>query len=63
MREIEVLHRQASFDTMKAAYKAGADAVYMGGPMFGARAMQIMRMQGRCCQRLTMRIFMGGSFI
>ena len=38
MREIEVLAPAGSFDTMKAAYKAGADAVYMGGPMFGARA-------------------------
>lgn len=63
MREIEVLAPAGSFDTMKAAYKAGADAVYMGGPMFGARAYADMRMQGRCCQRLTMRIFMGGSFI
>ena len=33
MREIEVLAPAGSFDTMKAAYKAGADAVYMGGPM------------------------------
>ena len=38
MRKIEVLAPAGSFDTMKAAYKAGADAVYMGGPMFGARA-------------------------
>ena len=38
MREIEVLAPAGSFETMKAAYKAGADAVYMGGPMFGARA-------------------------
>lgn len=38
MREIEVLAPAGSFDTMKAAYKAGANAVYMGGPMFGARA-------------------------
>ena len=38
MREIEVLAPAGSFDTMKAAYKAGADAVYMGVPMFGARA-------------------------
>ena len=38
MRQIEVLAPAGSFETMKAAYKAGADAVYMGGPMFGARA-------------------------
>lgn len=38
MKQIEVLAPAGSFETMKAAYKAGADAVYMGGPMFGARA-------------------------
>lgn len=38
MRQIEVLAPAGSFEAMKAAYKAGADAVYMGGPMFGARA-------------------------
>ena len=38
MRQIEVLAPAGSFETMKAAYKAGADAVYMGGPMVGARA-------------------------
>lgn len=32
MRQIEVLAPAGSFETMKAAYKAGADAVYMGGP-------------------------------
>ena len=30
MRQIEVLAPAGSFETMKAAYKAGADAVYMG---------------------------------
>ena len=60
MREIEVLAPAGSFDTMKAAYKMlciWADRCSAQEPM------QIMRMQGRCCQRLTMRIFMGGSFI
>ena len=38
MRQIEILAPAGSFDTMKAAYKAGADAVYIGGMLFGARA-------------------------
>ncbi len=38
MRQIEILAPAGSFDTMRAAYKAGADAVYIGGMLFGARA-------------------------
>lgn len=38
MNQIEILAPAGSVETMKAAYKAGADAVYMGGRMFGARA-------------------------
>ena len=34
----EVLAPAGSFESMKAAVAAGADAVYMGGPKFGARA-------------------------
>ena len=35
---IEVLAPAGSMDSMKAAFHAGADAVYMGGSRFGARA-------------------------
>ena len=35
---IEVLAPAGSVDSMKAAFHAGADAVYMGGSRFGARA-------------------------
>lgn len=38
MNQIEILAPAGSVEIMKAAYKAGADAVYMGGRMFGARA-------------------------
>ena len=34
----EVLAPAGSFECMKAAFNAGADAVYVGGNMFGARA-------------------------
>lgn len=37
-REIELLAPAGSFESMKAAINAGADAVYIGGSRFGARA-------------------------
>ena len=37
-RPLEVLAPAGSFESMKAAVAAGADAVYMGGTRFGARA-------------------------
>ena len=37
---VEVLAPAGSYDIMKAVINAGADAVYLGGDMFGARAMQ-----------------------
>ena len=37
-QEIEVLAPAGSFESLKAAVNAGADAVYMGGARFGARA-------------------------
>ncbi len=37
-RKLEVLAPAGSIDSMKAAIRAGADAVYLGGNRFGARA-------------------------
>ena len=37
-RKLEVLAPAGSFGSLKAAVGAGADAVYMGGEKFGARA-------------------------
>lgn len=37
-RQIEILAPAGSYDSMKGAFNAGADAVYMGGEKFGARA-------------------------
>lgn len=37
-RQVELLAPAGAVDTMKAAFAAGADAVYIGGSMFGARA-------------------------
>ena len=38
MNKPEILAPAGSMEAMEAAVKAGADAVYMGGTMFGARA-------------------------
>ncbi|WP_434311412.1 peptidase U32 family protein [Hominifimenecus sp. rT4P-3] len=38
MTDIEVLAPAGSYESMEAAVRAGADAVYMGGAKFGARA-------------------------
>ncbi len=38
MRHVELLAPAGSVESMKAAFGAGADAVYMGGKLFGARA-------------------------
>ena len=37
-RNIEILAPAGSYDSLKAAVAAGADAVYIGGTRFGARA-------------------------
>ena len=39
-RPIEVLAPAGSMECLKAAILNGADAVYLGGELFGARAMQ-----------------------
>ena len=36
-RKLEVLAPAGSFESLKAAVMAGADAVYMGGKPFGGR--------------------------
>ena len=37
-RNVEILAPAGSFESMVAAVNAGADAVYIGGSRFGARA-------------------------
>lgn len=38
MKKVELLAPAGNFDGLKGAIKAGADAVYLGGQLFGARA-------------------------
>ena len=40
-QKAEILAPAGSFECMKAAFLAGADAVYAGGAMFGARASAV----------------------
>ena len=37
-KQVEILAPAGSYESMKAAVNAGADAVYIGGSRFGARA-------------------------
>ena len=38
MKKVELLAPAGNFDALKGAIKAGADAVYLGGEFYGARA-------------------------
>ncbi len=63
-KKVEILAPAGSFDSMKAAVAAGADAVYMGGSRFGARAYaENPDETGGCWKRSTTCICMGVSFI
>ncbi len=54
-KKVEILAPAGSYESMKAAVAAGADAVYIGGSRFGAR-MRIIRERMRFWRRLIMRI-------
>ena len=62
-KKVEILAPAGSFDSMKAAVAAGADAVYMGGSRFGPGHMRKIRMKRGCWKRSTTCICMGASFI
>ena len=47
MKELELLAPAGSLKTLKAVIHAGADAVYLGGSMFGARSEE--RRVGKEC--------------
>ena len=38
MKAVEVLAPAGGWDALEAGVRSGADAVYLGGPAFGARA-------------------------
>lgn len=52
MKKVEVLAPAGSYESMTAAFAAGADAVYIGGSRFGARAFADNLDQERMCQAI-----------
>ena len=57
-RKAELLAPAGSFDSLKAAVAAGADAIYMGGSRFGARAYARMPQDRKWWKQSGMPIFM-----
>ena len=51
-RKWELLAPAGSYESMTAAFAAGADAVYIGGSRFGARAYADNLDQDRMCQAI-----------
>lgn len=51
-RQVELLAPAGSYESMKAAFAAGADAVYIGGSRFGARAYADNLEEERMCQAI-----------
>ena len=58
--EIELLAPAGSYEGFEAAIGAGADAVYVGGAAFGARAYAKRK---SFCVPLILLISMAGNFI
>ena len=48
----EILAPAGDFDTLKAAVSAGADAIYLGGEQFGARAFAKNFTEGELCSAI-----------
>ena len=57
----EILAPAGDFATLKAAVLAGADAIYLGGEQFGARAFA--KNFKNCAQQLIMHICMAERYI
>ena len=60
MNKTELLAPAGSYEAFEAALGAGADAVYVGGPDFGARAYAKNFTQEELC---VQPIFMGKNYI
>ena len=59
----ELLAPAGSFEGLQAVVKAGADAVYIGGSMFGARPMPKIPGRRKCWKPLIMPTYMGNRYI
>ena len=60
-RKIEILAPAGSYESLKAAICAGADAIYVGGSQFGARAYAKNLAQDDMLQAID--TYMGERFI
>ena len=54
MKKVELLSPAGNFDALKGAIKAGADAVYLGGAQFSARAYADNFTQEEICQGIRL---------
>lgn len=62
-KQLELLAPAGSYDIFRAVLNAGADAVYVGGGQFGARAYANNFPRKNCSVQLTKRIFMENNSI
>lgn len=58
-KAVEILAPAGSFESMKAAVAAGADAVYMGGSGLGQGLLRKIPKRTSCWKPLNTSIFMG----
>ncbi len=59
MKKVELLSPAGNFDALKGAIKAGADAVYLGGAQFSARAYADNFTQEEICQGIRLAHLFG----
>ena len=62
-KQLELLAPAGSYDIFRAVLNAGADAVYVGGGQFGARAYANNFSEEELSVQLTKRIFMENNSI
>ena len=58
-RKVELLAPAGSMEALRAAVQNGCDAVYLGGSMFGARALPIILMRTKFRKQSPMPMCMG----
>ena len=59
MRKVELLSPAGSFQALKGAIRAGADAVYLGGQQYGARAYADNFSKEEICQGIHLAHIFG----
>ena len=62
-KKVELLAPAGSYESMKAAVTAGADAIYMGGSQLGQGHMRIIQIRTNCWMQSDMYICMIENYI